>query len=85
VDIVHSISEQGRSDMAKEVLEKKSLEHLLKAVSHLVRLPKSQLWLRRQGEVDAQRDEGERGHARLQGRYVGGGHNSGGFDQIGSY
>jgi uncharacterized protein YuzE len=31
--------------MAKEVLEKKNLDHLLKAVSHLVRLPKSQMRL----------------------------------------
>ena len=29
--------------MAKEVLEEKSLEHLLKAVSHLVHLPKRQM------------------------------------------
>ncbi len=31
--------------MAKEVLEKKSLDHLLKAVSHLVRLPKARMRL----------------------------------------
>lgn len=32
--------------MAKrEVLEKKSMSHLLKAVSHLVQLPKTHMWL----------------------------------------
>jgi uncharacterized protein YuzE len=31
--------------MAKEILEQQSLDHLLKAVSHLVHLPKSQMWL----------------------------------------
>ncbi len=32
--------------MAKrEILEKKSMAHLLKAVSHLVRLPKTRMWL----------------------------------------
>ncbi len=31
--------------MAKEALAKKSLGHLLKAVSHLVQLPKHRMWL----------------------------------------
>lgn len=31
--------------MAKEVLAEKSLDHLLQAVSHLVKLPKSQVFL----------------------------------------
>jgi uncharacterized protein YuzE len=31
--------------MAKEVLAKRSLTHLLQAVAHLVRLPKTQMWL----------------------------------------
>ena len=31
--------------MAKEVLEEKSVNILLKAVSQLVRLPKTQMWL----------------------------------------
>jgi len=32
--------------MAKrEILEKKSLSHLLKAVSHLVHLPRTHMWL----------------------------------------
>ena len=32
--------------MAKrEILEKKSLSHLLKAVSHLVQLPRTHMWL----------------------------------------
>ncbi len=32
--------------MAKrEILEKKSMAHLLKAVSHLVQLPKTHMWL----------------------------------------
>ena len=31
--------------MAKEALAKKSLSHLLKAVSHLVQFPKHRMWL----------------------------------------
>ncbi len=31
--------------MAKELLEEKSIGYLLKAVSHLVKLPKTQMWL----------------------------------------
>jgi len=31
--------------MAKETLAKKSLSHLLKAVSYLVQLPKHRMWL----------------------------------------
>ena len=31
--------------MAKEVLEERSINDLLKAVSHLVKLPKSRMWL----------------------------------------
>ena len=31
--------------MAKEILEKRCLDHLLKAVSHLVRMPKSRMRL----------------------------------------
>jgi hypothetical protein len=31
--------------MAKEALAKKSLSHLLKAISHLVQLPKQRVWL----------------------------------------
>lgn len=38
--------------MAKEVLEKKSLDHLLKAVSHLVRLPKSEMRLNYDEDAD---------------------------------
>ncbi len=38
--------------MAKEVLEKKSLEHLLKAVSHLIRLPKRRMRLDYDEEAD---------------------------------
>lgn len=38
--------------MAKEVLEEQSLSHLLKAVSHLVHLPKSQMRLNYDEEVD---------------------------------
>ena len=38
--------------MAKEVLEAQSLEHLLKAVSHLVQLPKHRMWLDYDEEAD---------------------------------
>ncbi|MCI0528066.1 MAG: DUF2283 domain-containing protein [Nitrospira sp.] len=38
--------------MAKEVLEEKSLAHLLKAASHLVQLPKSQMRLDYDEEAD---------------------------------
>lgn len=31
--------------MAREALAEKSLTHLLKAVAHLVQLPKTQMWL----------------------------------------
>jgi len=31
--------------MAREVLAEKNLTHLLKAVAHLVQLPKTQMWL----------------------------------------
>ena len=39
--------------MAKrEILEKKSLSHLLKAVSHLVQLPRTHMWLDYDEEAD---------------------------------
>ena len=39
--------------MAKrEILEKKSMVHLLKAVSHLVQLPKKHIWLDYDEEAD---------------------------------
>jgi uncharacterized protein YuzE len=38
--------------MAREVLEERSLDHLLKAVSHLVRLPKHPMWLDYDEEAD---------------------------------
>jgi uncharacterized protein YuzE len=38
--------------MAKEVLAEKSLDHLLQAVSHLVRLPKTHMWLDYDEEAD---------------------------------
>lgn len=38
--------------MAKEVLEEKSLDHLLKAASHLVQLPKSRMRLDYDEEAD---------------------------------
>jgi uncharacterized protein YuzE len=38
--------------MAKEALAKKSLGHLLKAVSHLVQLPKRRMWLDYDEEAD---------------------------------
>lgn len=31
--------------MAKEILEKKSINHLIKAILHLVKLPKTHMWL----------------------------------------
>ena len=40
--------------MAKrETLEKKPLGHLLKAVSHLIQLPKTHMWLDYDDEADA--------------------------------
>jgi uncharacterized protein YuzE len=38
--------------MAKEALAEKSLSHLLKAVSHLVQLPKHRMWLDYDEEAD---------------------------------
>ncbi len=39
--------------MAKrEILEKKSMTHLLKAVAHLVQLPKTRMWLDYDAEGD---------------------------------
>ncbi len=38
--------------MAAEVLEEKSINHILQAVTHLVKLPKTHLWL----DYDAQAD-----------------------------
>lgn len=38
--------------MAKEALAEKNLGHLLKAVSHLVHLPKRRMWLDYDEEVD---------------------------------
>jgi len=38
--------------MAKEVLEEKSINDLLKAVSHLVKLPKTRMWLDYDAEAD---------------------------------
>ena len=39
--------------MAKsEILEKNSMSHLLKAVSHLVQLPKTHMWLDYDEEAD---------------------------------
>lgn len=38
--------------MAKEVLAAQSLEHLLKAVSHLVQLPRHRMWLDYDAEAD---------------------------------
>jgi len=38
--------------MAKEAIAEKSLSHLLKAVSHLVRLPKRRMWLDYDEEAD---------------------------------
>ena len=38
--------------MAKEVLEEKSISFLLKAVTHLVKLPKPQMWLDYDSEAD---------------------------------
>ncbi|HXG17585.1 MAG TPA: DUF2283 domain-containing protein [Methylomirabilota bacterium] len=38
--------------MAKEALAEKSLGHLLKAVSHLVHLPKHRMWLDYDEEAD---------------------------------
>lgn len=38
--------------MAKEILGEKSLGYLLKAVSHLVKLPKTHMWLDYDAEAD---------------------------------
>lgn len=38
--------------MAVEVLEESSISHLLRAVAHLVRLPKTHMWLDYDLEVD---------------------------------
>ena len=38
--------------MAKEAIAEKSLAHLLKAVAHLVQLPKPRMWLDYDEEVD---------------------------------
>lgn len=38
--------------MAKEVLEEKSIDDLLKAVSHLVKLPRTRMWLDYDMEAD---------------------------------
>lgn len=38
--------------MAKEILEEKSINYLLKAVSYLVRLPKNHMWLDYDEEAD---------------------------------
>ena len=38
--------------MAKEVLEEKSINFLLKAVVHLVKLPKTPMWLDYDSEAD---------------------------------
>lgn len=38
--------------MAKEALAEKSIGHLLKAVSHLVQLPKHRMWLDYDEEAD---------------------------------
>lgn len=38
--------------MDRELLAVESLDHLLKATSHLVQLPKSQMWLDYDDEVD---------------------------------
>lgn len=50
--VYRSKGEQEFNHMAKEVLEKKSLEHLLKAVSHLIRLPKRRMRLDYDEEAD---------------------------------
>ena len=38
--------------MAKEVLEEKSIHALLKAIAHLVKLPKTHMWLDYDAEAD---------------------------------
>jgi uncharacterized protein YuzE len=38
--------------MATELLEEKSINHLLKAVANLVKLPKTQMWLDYDEEAD---------------------------------
>lgn len=38
--------------MAKEVLEEKDINHFLKAVTHLVQLPKPHMWLDYDAEAD---------------------------------
>lgn len=44
--------EQKGNRMAKEALAERSLGHLLKAVSHLVQLPKHRMWLDHDEEAD---------------------------------
>ena len=50
VDIANSVNDNS---MAKEAIAEKSLGHLLKAVAHLVQLPKHRMWLDYDEEVDA--------------------------------
>ncbi len=38
--------------MSKEILAERNLSHLLKAVAHLVQLPKTQMWLDYDEEAD---------------------------------
>lgn len=38
--------------MAKEILEEKSINYLLKAITHLLRLPKTRMWLNYDAEAD---------------------------------
>lgn len=38
--------------MAKEILEEKSINFLLKAAAHLVKLPKTHMWLDYDSEAD---------------------------------
>jgi uncharacterized protein YuzE len=38
--------------MAKETLEKRNIDYLLKAVSYLIRLPKNHIWLDYDPEAD---------------------------------
>ncbi len=38
--------------MATETIEEQSLDHALKAVTHLVKLPKPQMWLDYDAEAD---------------------------------
>ena len=38
--------------MAKEFLEEKSISYLLKAVAHLIKLPRTRMWLDYDSEAD---------------------------------